>query len=236
MRKEKGVSRSRLVSLALLAAMAAAALVRCARTAPEAPGREWAFPQIEFSLRLPEDWTVLDAFAIYARQARVPESEARALPLHEVLRKTRVLLLAQPPPTSGASARCALTVETEDLSRYPGVDSVQAYAELAEFAAQRGLSGYERLAEDAVLEVGRAPAVRRDCRALQPFEGRLQPVRSLTLFLKKEGTGIAVGAYELEERFEAQRGVFEGILASVRLGRAQPQGMWARMLHWLSGD
>lgn len=188
------------------------------------------------SLRLPEGWGSEDAYALYARQRQIPESEVRALPLLEVARQTRALLVAKPPEGSGASPLCMLSVEIEDLSAYPGVNDVSAYAELAERAGQKRLSGYERVGEDARLSAGEAPAVRRECRALAPFGADPPAVRNLTLFLKKDGLGIAVAGYELEAQFEPRRAEFNSILESVRMGKEQAPPPWERLLRWLSGS
>jgi hypothetical protein len=208
----------------------------CARAPEPPPGREVRFEELEMSLRLPEGWRSEDAYALYAQQRGIPEGEARALPLMEVARQTRALLVARPPEESGASALCMLSIEIEDLSAYPGVNDVSAYAELAERAGQKRLTGYERLGEDARVSAGSAPAVRRECRAMAPFGANPPAVRNLTLFLKKDSLGIAVAGYELEEQFDPRRAEFNSILESVRMGREQAPPLWERLLRWLSGS
>jgi len=222
---------------AVLAAAALGLLAACAGPAPAPAGKEWRFPEYELSLRVPENWRAEDVYALHARRAGVSEAEARALPLDDLVRRDPLLLLAHPPSDSGASAICMLSVSVEDLTRFPQVDTARAFAELAEQAARRNLPGYEKLGQDEEMAAGAAPAVRRDCRALQPIEGQPRPVRNLTLFLKRQGLGITVAAYELDERFADRRADFERILASVRLGPpAGRPGPFRRLLRWLSGS
>ncbi len=197
---------------------------------PEPEGKTWSFPALDFSLRLPEDWEVHDAYALYARQSRLPEAEVRALPLEEVVSKTRILLTARPPADKNPTQICTLTINTQDLSSYPGIDNVEAYAELAERAAQRHLSGYERLGADVPVSLGHTSMVRREVRALQPAAGPPVVIRSLTLFWKHGKMGVAIGAYELDQEFEKRRSQFESILESIRVGPPQEQSWWSRWM------
>jgi hypothetical protein len=222
-------------AIALLPAALLAHAGACARAPEPPPGREVRFEELEMSLRLPEGWRAEDAYALYARQRQIPESEARALPLMEVVRRVRALLVARPPEGSGASPLCMLSIEVEDLSAYPGVNDVSAYAELAERAGRRRLSGYERLRDDVRTSAGAAPAVRRECRAVAPFGADPPAVRNLTLFLKKDNLGIAVAGYEVEAQFEPRRADFDSILGSVRVGKEHALPLWERLLRWLSG-
>lgn len=201
------------------------------------PARQVRFEELDLSLRVPGDWEVRDAYVLYAERTGVSESEVRSIPLPDLVRRTGVLLVARPPSSAGASPHCLITVQTEDLSRFPAVNGPEAYAQLAERAAQRNLRAYERLGPDRSVPLGGGVGVRRECRALRPGEGEAQPIRNVTLFIHRGGTGIAVGAYEAEERFEARRGDFEAVLGSVRLGPAEPPPRgWRRLLRWLSGS
>jgi hypothetical protein len=197
---------------------------------PEPEGRLWSFPHYELSLRLPENWEVSDAYAIYARRVGLPESEARALTLPEVVRRTRFLLVARPPAGENPSGACTVSIQTEDLSSYPKITDVEAYAELAERAAKRHLTGYERLGPDLPVSLGHTSMVRREVRALQPLAGSPVPVRNVTLFWKHGRMGIAIGVYELDQEFEQRRAQLESILGSVRVGPPEPRSWWSRWL------
>jgi hypothetical protein len=221
-------------ALAALAALAAAGLA-CAHPQETAAGGEWSFPEYELTLRLPERWVVEDAVAIYARQSGIPEAEVRAVPLADLVRRTRLLLMARPGAESGASPQCVVMVQIEDLTRFPGVDSAEKYAALAEQAVKRHLPGYELVRLDVPVRAGSVSGIRRECKAAQVLGGESRTVRNATLFLKRESLGFAVGAYELEEQFESRRADFETILSSVRMGSPQAEGAWARLGRWLSG-
>ncbi len=211
-----------------------AALLACAPP-PEPAGRLWEFPEYEIAVRLPEDWRTLDAYALYARQRRVPEEDVRTRPLADAVREVGFLLVARPPASEGASRVCAVNIKVEDLTSYPNITDVEAYAGLAERAASKYLSGYERLSSDVPLKIGQTAALRREVRALQLIGRSRQPVRNVTLFIKRGKLGFAVEAYELEQEFDSRRSQFDAILDSVRLGPPPPEGIWSRWLCWLPG-